>query len=34
MQKYYFPYREKVEAAVAGIIGKGDTVLHISLHSF
>ena len=34
VQKYYFPYREKVEAAVAGIIGKGDTVLHISLHSF
>lgn len=34
LQKYYFPYREKVETEVAGIIGKGNTVLHISIHSF
>jgi len=34
LQKYYLPYREKVEEAVAGVIAKGKPVLHISLHSF
>lgn len=34
LQKYYLPYREKVEAAVAGVSGKGKAVLHISIHSF
>jgi len=34
LQKYYSPFREKVDAAVGGIIGKGRPVLHISVHSF
>jgi len=34
LEKYYLPYREKVEGAVAGIIDKGQPVLHISVHSF
>jgi len=34
VNKYYLPYREKVEGAIAGIIGKGKPVLHISVHSF
>ena len=34
LKKYYFPYREKVEGAVAGIIKNGQPVLHISVHSF
>jgi len=34
LNKYYLPYREKVEEAVAAIIGKGEPVLHISVHSF
>ncbi|MDH3390651.1 MAG: N-formylglutamate amidohydrolase [Desulfobulbaceae bacterium] len=34
LNKYYLPYREKVEGAISGIIGKGQPVLHISVHSF
>lgn len=34
LKKYYLPYRKKVEGAVAGIIGRNQPVLHISLHSF
>ena len=34
LQKYYHPYRAKVEGAVARVIGKGKPVLHISVHSF
>jgi predicted N-formylglutamate amidohydrolase len=34
LAKYYHPYREKVEGAVAGAIAKGKPVLHISIHSF
>jgi predicted N-formylglutamate amidohydrolase len=34
LQKYYFPYREGVERAVAGIIARGRPVLHISIHTF
>jgi predicted N-formylglutamate amidohydrolase len=34
MHKYYLPYRNKVEKAVAGIIANGKSVLHISVHSF
>lgn len=34
LQKYYLPYREKVEDAVGEMIGKGKQVVHISIHSF
>jgi len=34
LEKYYLPYREKVEGAVAGTVGKGKPVLHISIHTF
>ena len=34
LQKYYLPYREKVENAVGEIIGKGKPVVHVSIHSF
>ena len=34
LQKYFQPYREKVENAVDEIIGKGKPVLHVSVHSF
>ena len=33
-QKYFQPYREKVENAVDEIIYKGKPVLHVSVHSF
>ncbi len=31
---HYWPYRRAVEAAVAGAVGGGRTVLHVSAHSF
>jgi len=34
LQKYYQPYRQRIEDAVEAIIGKGKPVLHISIHSF
>ncbi len=34
LMKYYFPYREKVETTVAGIIDAGKPVLHVSIHTF
>ena len=34
LHKYYLSYREKVTGAIAGIIAKGQPVLHISVHSF
>ena len=34
LQKYYSPYREKVDTAVGRIIDKDRPVLHISIHSF
>jgi predicted N-formylglutamate amidohydrolase len=34
LHRYYLPYRDKVDEAVAGIIDKGKPVLHISVHSF
>ena len=34
LNRYYLPYRKKVEGAIAGIIGKGEPVLHIAVHSF
>ena len=34
LRKYYRPYREKVEGAVAVAIKKSKPVLHISVHSF
>jgi predicted N-formylglutamate amidohydrolase len=33
-RKYYLPYRQAVETGVRGIIVQGETVLHLSLHSF
>jgi len=31
---HYWPYRKAVEDAVAGAVGAGETVLHVSAHSF
>lgn len=32
--RHYHPYRDRVERWIASRIGSGDTVLHISVHSF
>lgn len=34
LERYYLPYRNKVEAAIAGEIHQGSRVIHISSHSF
>lgn len=34
LQRYYLPYRSKVEAAIAGEIDHGNRVIHIASHSF
>ena len=34
LQRYYLPYREKVENAVGEIIRMGEPVVHVSIHSF
>jgi len=34
LEKYYLPYRQKVETDIERIAGKGKPVLHISIHSF
>ena len=34
LEQYYFPYRQQVEEAVAGFIGQGSMVIHLSIHSF
>jgi predicted N-formylglutamate amidohydrolase len=34
LQKYYQPYRDKVERLVAGQIVRGMPILHLSVHSF
>jgi predicted N-formylglutamate amidohydrolase len=34
MQRYYWPYRNWVEAQVAGAVNAGERVVHISSHSF
>jgi predicted N-formylglutamate amidohydrolase len=34
LQRYYWPYRNWVEAQVAGAVGSGERVVHISSHSF
>ena len=34
LQRYYWPYRNWVEAQVAGAAGNGERVVHISSHSF
>jgi predicted N-formylglutamate amidohydrolase len=34
MQRYYWPYRNRVEAQVSGAIQAGERVAHISSHSF
>jgi len=34
LRKYYQPYREKVEGAIAGLVAAGNPVLHISVHTF
>lgn len=34
LQKYYLPYRHKVEAHVAAAIAHGSRVIHIASHSF
>lgn len=32
--KYYYPYRDQVEDIIRDHVSKGDTVLHLSIHSF
>lgn len=34
LQRCYLPYRNKVEAAIAGEVDRGSRVIHISSHSF
>ena len=34
LEKYYFPYREEVEQQISNEIKAGETVLHLSVHSF
>lgn len=34
LNRYYLPYRAKAEALIAGEIGRGARVIHISCHSF
>ena len=34
LRDFYFPYRKRVEDAIAGWVGSGGTVLHLSVHSF
>jgi predicted N-formylglutamate amidohydrolase len=31
---HYFPYRRRVEAAIARALSEGDAVLHVSVHTF
>jgi predicted N-formylglutamate amidohydrolase len=34
LEKYYFPYRNSVEAVIAHLIKEGKEVLHLSIHTF
>lgn len=34
LEAYYFPYRKEVESQIDEIISNGDSVLHLSIHSF
>ena len=34
LERFYFPYRDAVEAAVAAGVRRGRPVLHVSVHSF
>jgi len=34
LEKYYTPYRDPIQQAVSEAIRKGETVLHIAVHSF
>ncbi len=34
LQKYYYPYRQQLEAAIRQLIKAGGPVLHLSIHSF
>ncbi|MDP2013659.1 MAG: N-formylglutamate amidohydrolase [Actinomycetota bacterium] len=34
LEKYYLPYRNKVESAIAAAIARGSRVIHLSSHSF
>jgi predicted N-formylglutamate amidohydrolase len=34
LRRHYLPYRARVEALVAGAIGRGRRVIHVSSHSF
>jgi predicted N-formylglutamate amidohydrolase len=34
LDEYYFPYRNSVEKQISNLIGKGETVLHFSVHTF
>ena len=32
--QYYFPYRDPVEKQISSLIGKGEKLLHFSVHTF
>jgi len=34
LEEYYFPYRNLVEKQISRLIGKGEKVLHFSVHTF
>ncbi|WP_037314030.1 N-formylglutamate amidohydrolase [Salegentibacter sp. Hel_I_6] len=34
LNEYYFPYRDSVEKQISSLIGKGEKVLHFSVHTF
>jgi len=34
LDQYYFPYRDSVEKQISNLIGKGEKLLHFSVHTF
>ncbi|GAB2769126.1 N-formylglutamate amidohydrolase [Salinimicrobium soli] len=34
LREYYYPYRNSVEEAIENYLGKGEEVLHLSVHTF
>ena len=34
LEKYYYPYRTKLEDEIRNILARGKTVMHLSVHSF
>ncbi|WP_197172022.1 N-formylglutamate amidohydrolase [Novipirellula aureliae] len=34
LEEHYFPYRQKVEASISDSVASGESVLHLSMHTF